>query len=83
MNDYEGRLLKCFDAVFPGLSEVELRAASTTNLDTWDSIAGVTLITLIEEEFGVELEAEDLERLVSFESVLSYVKQAANTSEAS
>jgi acyl carrier protein len=78
MNDYEVRLLKCFDAVFPELSESELRAATTSNLDTWDSIAGVTLITLIEEEFGIELEPEDLERLVSFESVLSYLRQKEN-----
>ena len=36
-------------------------------MSDWDSIATVTLITLIEEEFDIEVEAEDLERLVSFD----------------
>ncbi len=76
MNDYEARLVKCFEAVFGGLSEAELRSATTRNLENWDSIATVTLITVIEEEFGVEVDLEDLERLVSFDSVLGYISEA-------
>ena len=79
MNDYEARLVKCFSAVFNGLSEAELRAASTTNLATWDSIATVTLIALIEEEFKIEVDVDDLERLTSFDSVLGYLKSAEAT----
>ena len=76
MNDYEARLVKCFSAVFSKLNEAELRSASTTNLASWDSMATVTLIALIEEEFNVEVDVDDLERLVSFDSVLSYLKKA-------
>ena len=79
MNDYEGRLIKCFSAIFSGLSEAELRSASTSTLATWDSLTTVTLIALIEEEFKIEVDVEDLERLVSFESVLGYLKKAEAT----
>ena len=75
MNDTRARLVKCFAAVFPELSEGQIESANSTNMDEWDSVATVTLITLIEEEFGIEVEADDLERLVSFDSVLDYLEQ--------
>ena len=75
MNDTRARLVKCFAAIFPDLSEGQIESASSTNMNEWDSVATVTLITLIEEEFGIEVEADDLERLVSFDSVLDYLEQ--------
>ena len=75
MNDTRARLVKCFAAIFPDLSEEQIESASSNNMDEWDSVATVTLITLIEEEFGIEVEADDLERLVSFDSVLDYLEQ--------
>jgi acyl carrier protein len=75
MNDTRARLVKCFAAIFPDLSEGQIDSASSTNMNEWDSVATVTLITLIEEEFGIEVEADDLERLVSFDSVLDYLEQ--------
>ena len=82
MSDTRDRLVKCFAAVFGGLSEQQIQSATSTTMENWDSVATVTLITLIEEEFGIEVEAEDLERLVSFDSVLDYLQkdeQPANT----
>jgi Acyl carrier protein len=79
MNDHEARLVKCFSAVFSELSEAELRSASTSTLASWDSLTTVTLIALIEEEFKIEVGVEDLERLVSFDSVLGYLKKAEAT----
>jgi acyl carrier protein len=79
MNDPEARLVKCFSAVFSELSEAELRSASTSTLASWDSLTTVTLIALIEEEFKIEVGVEDLERLVSFDSVLGYLKKAEAT----
>ena len=75
MNDTRARLVKCFAAIFPDLSEGQIESASSTNMNEWDSVATVTLITLIEEEFGIEVDADDLEQLVSFDSVLSYLEQ--------
>jgi acyl carrier protein len=41
----------------------------------WDSIATVTLVSLIEEEFGIGVEPEAFDRLVSFTSILCYVEE--------
>lgn len=79
MDNHEARLLKCFSVVFSGLSEAELRSASSENLASWDSVTTVTLIALIEEEFKIEVDLEDLEQLTSFDSVLGYLKKADAT----
>ena len=67
------RLARCFSAVFPLLSDQEIASASVETVERWDSVAGVTLATTIEEEFGVELDGDALERLVSFGSILDYL----------
>lgn len=73
MNDLQARLSKCFAAVFPEFSEEQIRAATQKTVAGWDSVASVTLIALIEEEFGLEVEPEDLEHLLSFDSALDYL----------
>lgn len=73
MNDHDARLVTCFRAVFADLSDDQIRHATSTNVEGWDSVATVTLITLVEEEFGVEIDADDLERFVSFDSLLVYL----------
>jgi acyl carrier protein len=34
----------------------------------WDSLANVTLVTALESEFGVTLDAQDIERLSSYQA---------------
>ena len=79
MSDLQARLSKCFAAVFPQLDENQIRQASLGAVEGWDSVATVTLLTVIEEEFGVQFGPEDLERLVSYESIKDYLSQAQNT----
>jgi len=73
MSHHEARLVKCFRAVFAGLSDEQIRHANSTNVEGWDSVATVTLITLVEEEFGVEIDADDLEGFGSFDSLLAHL----------
>jgi len=73
MNDHDARLVTCFRAVFGELTDDQIRHATSTNVEGWDSVATVTLITLVEEEFGVEIDADDLERFVSFVSLRAYL----------
>jgi acyl carrier protein len=73
MNDLQPRLIKCFAAVFPELTEAQIHEASSKTVEAWDSVASVTLVTLIEEEFAIEIGLEDLERFVSFDSVLEHL----------
>jgi acyl carrier protein len=63
------RLLECFRAVFPGVSDEELVHASATSLAKWDSVAHVTLISLIEEELGLQFPLERYADLTSFSAL--------------
>jgi acyl carrier protein len=70
MSDTQERLIRCFQAVFPELSETEAPRASASSLAAWDSVATVTLAASVEEEFGIQFEAEDIEKLDSFQSIM-------------
>jgi acyl carrier protein len=73
MNDTEARLIRCFSAVFPQLSNQEIGLASMEALGAWDSSAAVTLIIVIEEEFNTQFDPTVLEYFVSFRSILDYL----------
>ena len=70
----KARLRDCFAAVFPSAAPSELEQASIETLPDWDSLATVRLVAVVEEEFGVVLELEDLEQLSSFERVHQLVE---------
>jgi acyl carrier protein len=63
----------CFAAVFPELPADEILAATPTRVASWDSIANVTLLAVVEEEFGMTVPVDDLERLTSFEALEAYL----------
>jgi acyl carrier protein len=74
MDNAEARLVRCFQVNFPALDEQQVRHASTASVDTWDSVAMVTLINLVEEEFGIQIDLEDVEKMVSFDQFLGYLR---------
>jgi acyl carrier protein len=74
MDNVEARLLQCFLVVFPNLNEQDLRSASIETVEDWDSVASVTLVNVIEEEFGIQIAIEDVEELISFRQLLTYMK---------
>ena len=69
MPELEERLQKCFSAVFPGLSAEEIRRANSASIATWDSLATVTLVSVIEEEFGISIAPEEYEYMISFDLI--------------
>jgi acyl carrier protein len=73
MDDAQVRLMNCFAAVFPALTREQILQADHYNVSRWDSVASVTLFATIEEEFGVEVDLQDLANLVSFETILGYL----------
>src|SRR5271169_2294013 len=56
MPDVETRLVGCFLTVFPQLSEADIRGVSQERLEQWDSIAAITLVNVIEEEFSTQID---------------------------
>jgi acyl carrier protein len=75
MNDLEPRLQNCFAAVFPDLTPAEIPAASVTSVASWESLTGVMLVSVIEEEFGIQIPPEDLDGFVSYELILDYLRE--------
>ena len=74
MNDIKERVARCFVNVFPDLPPAELERASTTSLASWDSVAQVTLLSSLEEEFGVTFEMDDFDGLVSYPLIVDYLE---------
>jgi len=74
MVDVRTRLVQCFGAAFPDLDEREIPNISVSSVASWDSVATVTLVALVEEEFGVHVRPDDLEQFCAFGLVLDYVE---------
>ena len=73
------RLAKCFSAVFGGGREEEIYTASLGSMPDWDSVATITIVSLIEQEFGIRVEVGSLEDFVSFDRILDYLERPQNT----
>jgi acyl carrier protein len=63
----------CFEQVFPDLDRNEIPDASHDRVAGWDSIAQVTLLSLVGEAFGVDIDFEEFEGATSFAAVLELV----------
>ncbi|HUQ08930.1 MAG TPA: acyl carrier protein [Steroidobacteraceae bacterium] len=77
MNDVSDRLVKIFAAIFPELTPEEIRVASPASVAAWNSLATINLVSLVEEEFGIDIPPDRFEDLGSFELVLEYLSEAA------
>jgi acyl carrier protein len=73
-DDVETRLIRCFGAVFPDLDDRQISRATVASVAEWDSIATVTLVNVIEEEFKMQVDPEDVEPLTSFDHFLRYLR---------
>jgi acyl carrier protein len=71
------RLRACFSRVLPRLTDEETLKARADEIPEWDSLATVTLLSLIEEEFGVTLDLDDFEETTSFQSLLKRIQASA------
>jgi acyl carrier protein len=77
MNDIQERVTQCFSNVFPDLRVEEIPRASTASLAAWDSVAHITLLSSIAEEFGQSFELEDFEELVSYALIVDRLEEPA------
>ena len=73
MNGIEARVAQCFANVFPDLGAAGIEGASTDTLEAWDSVAHITLLTSVSEEFGIDFEPEDYIDLISYPRILDAV----------
>lgn len=73
MPDVDTRLVGCFLTVFPDLTEADIRSASQDRMEQWDSVAAITLVNVIEEEFSTQIDYDHLPNLDTFAKVLEYL----------
>jgi len=81
MSEEEGRLIRCFASVFPGLTSEEIRTTSAESVGAWDSLAAVTLAAVIQQEFKIDIDPLDLPELDSFEAFRTYLRRRRSLGE--
>lgn len=74
----ENRLAECFSSVFPAVDESRIPTLSMASLPEWDSLATVTLIALIEEEFDVQVSGNQDAEFTSFALIADYLKNVSH-----
>jgi acyl carrier protein len=74
----ESRLTDCFKTMFPDLSAAEIPRATSSSMPAWDSMATVTLVALVEEEFGIRMSPDDYVFASSYPLLLDYLRGALN-----
>jgi len=75
MDETQQRLANCFQVVFPDLTPDAIPNASTAKVAAWDFVAALTLMNVVEEEFGLQMDLDDLTHLDSFENLYSYLRK--------
>lgn len=74
MDSVTEKLNRCFAVTFPTLDAGKYAAASVENLSEWDSIKQLTLLTVIGEEFGREIDFEEFEDATSYEALVGILQ---------
>ena len=74
MNELETRLATCFSSVLPDVPLEVILDANPESIECWDSVAIVTLLAVIEEEFGIEISIDDVKSDHSFRGILNCIK---------
>ena len=75
MDNVTARVKDCFQLVFPNVPEGDITSASQENIAAWDSVAAITLLNVLEEQFEIEMDFDEVADLDSFEKVCAYMQQ--------
>jgi acyl carrier protein len=75
MPELDDRLTRCFASVFPALGPDQIRAASVESVPAWDSLAAVTLIAILEQEFDTQIDLMEMPELTSYRAVRDYLQR--------
>ncbi len=73
MDEITTRLINCFRNVFPTMPESEILSAAQASVAAWDSVAAITLVNVIEEEFGIQVDFDLLPELDTFGRIRDYL----------
>lgn len=71
INEFITKFIELFDDLDPSLI---LPSTKFRDLENWDSIMGLSVIGMIDEEYGVEFNAEDMSQCQIIEDIYNKVK---------
>jgi acyl carrier protein len=69
----EDRLVRCFSSVFPAASRDEITTQPFEAMPGWDSLRGVTLLAVLDEQFDVQMELPELLELGTFDALKTFL----------
>jgi len=75
MPELDDRLTRCFASVFPTLGPAQIHRASVESVPAWDSLAAVTLIAILEQEFAIQIDLMEMPELTSYHAVRDYLQK--------
>lgn len=79
MPDIESKLKEIMALVFKVPAESIHASSSQDDIENWDSIGTIMLITAIEEEFEIEIEQEDILEMLNFQLIQMKIEEKLNT----
>lgn len=75
MDSVATKLARCFSLAFPELPQESIPTATAESVERWDSMAQITLLSLVGEEFGIEIDFEEFEGADSFKALAERLRQ--------
>lgn len=73
-DNLQTKLAECFLLVFPELDRETVTQASIDTVPRWDSVAQITLLSLIGEKFNISVDFEYFEGATSFAAIAERLK---------
>lgn len=67
------RVRSCFEIALPSLPPELLETVRKDAVDEWDSLASLTLIAVLEEEFGLIFDDTAVDSFTSFDAVVDTI----------
>ena len=75
MDETASKLDHCFRIAFPNLDPAAISSANVDSVPQWDSVAQITLLNLIGEEFAIDIDFEEFEGANSFSEMLARLRE--------
>jgi acyl carrier protein len=75
MDNIETKLIKVFQTVFADMDAQQALTASQESVPGWDSVAAITLMNVIEEDFEIQMDFDKAAELTSFHEILNYLRE--------
>ena len=75
MSDIADRVRQVAADVFGTTPEKITAASSPQNIESWDSVQHLNLILALEQELGVQIDPEEIERMKTIGDVIELVKE--------